>query len=61
MIFSLLMNWIDDIQPLIRHRHHADVRLDGGKRIIRRQRPRRREGVKEGAFSDVRQTDNSNF
>ena len=59
--FFALDELVDDIKPLIGHGHHADVGIDGGKRIIRRQRPRRRQRVKDGAFPNVRQPDNSNF
>ncbi|CAM4399498.1 hypothetical protein DEMA109039_17420 [Deinococcus marmoris] len=47
-------------QALVRHHDAAHVRLDGGKGVIGRQRPGARDGVKQRAFSDVRQSDNSN-
>ena len=52
---------IDHVQPGIRHRDHADVGLDGGERVVGRQRARRRQALNKRAFADVRQSDNSNF
>ena len=61
MIFSVLMNWLMTLQPLIRHGDDADVGLDGGKRVIRGQRAGGGQRVKEGALADVGQADDSDF
>ena len=47
------------VQPLIRHRYHADVRLDGAEGIVRALRARVRDRVKESGLADIRQPDNS--
>ena len=49
------------VQPLVRDGDDADVGLDGGERVVRRQRPGRGEGVEDGALADVGQTDDSDF
>ena len=41
-------------EPRVRHRHHADVGIDGAERIVRRFRfPGPRDGVEQGGLADV--------
>jgi len=48
------------IEPRVRHRHLADVRLDGAERIVRRLRGRGRgQRIEERRFADVRQPDDA--
>ena len=49
------------IQPGIGHRHHAGIRLNGTKRIIGRLRPSLGDGVEQRTFTDVGQSDDSQF
>ncbi len=50
------------VEARIRHRHLADIRLDGAERIIRRLRRRGlRQRVEEGRLADVRQADDAAF
>ena len=42
------------VQPGVRHGHHAVVRFNGAKRIIRRLRARAGDGVKQCALAHVR-------
>ena len=47
-------------EPRIRHRHDADVGIDGAERIVRRFRfPGAGDGVEQGGLADVGQTDDS--
>ena len=49
-------------QPRIRHRHLADIRLDGAERIIRRLRRRRfGQRIEERRLADIRQADDAAF
>ena len=48
-------------QTRIRHRHHADVRLDRAERIVRRFRARLRNRVEQRALAHIRQTDNTDL
>ena len=53
---------LQHFEPRIRHRDDADVRIDRAKRIIRRLRfAGAGDGVEQGGFSDIGQTDNSSF
>ena len=50
------------VEPAIRHRHLADIRLDGAEWIIRRLRRRGfGQRVEEGRLADIRQADNAAF
>ena len=50
------------VQPRIRHRDIADIRLDGAERIIGGLRRRRlRQRVEQGRFADIRQPDDTAF
>ncbi|MPM93904.1 hypothetical protein SDC9_141046 [bioreactor metagenome] len=49
------------VQPLVRHGNHADVRLNGAERVVRRLRARLRNRVKERALANVRQANHSKF
>lgn len=56
-----LIHFAQLIQTFIRHAYHADIRVDGAERIIRRLRAGIRDGIEQGALSHVRQSDNTNF
>ena len=43
-----LVQLCEEVQPLVRHGHHADVRLDRAEREVCRRRARVRDGVEEG-------------
>ena len=47
------------VQPLVRHGHHADVRLNCAERIVRRLRSRVRDRVEQCALADIRQAHDS--
>jgi hypothetical protein len=48
------------VQPVIRNRNAADVRLDRAKRIIGRLRRRGfGQGVEKRRFADIRQADDA--
>ena len=50
------------IEPRIRHRHFADVRLDRAEWIVRRLRRRRRgQRIEQRRLADIRQSDNPAF
>ena len=50
------------VEPRVRHRHVADIRLDGAERIVRRLRGRRlRQRVEEGGLADIRQADDAHL
>ena len=50
------------VEPLIRHRDLADIRLDGAERIIRRLRGRGfGQRVEEGRLADIGQADDAAF
>jgi len=38
----------EDVQPFVRHRHHADIRLNGAERIIFRRDGRCGQGIEDG-------------
>ena len=42
------------IETLVRNRHNADIRLNRRERIIRGERVRVRQGIKQCGFADVR-------
>jgi hypothetical protein len=46
-------------QPGVRHTDHADVRLDGGERVVRGEHVVLGQRVEEGRLAGVRQTDDS--
>ena len=51
---------LQHLQPRIGHGHHADVRIDGAKRIIGRLGlAGAGDGIKQSRFADVGQTDDS--
>ena len=41
-------------EPLVRHGHDADVRVDGAEGVVVRGDPRVGDGIKERGFSDIR-------
>ena len=43
VVFSGLKSAESGVEPLVRHRHHADVRLDGAERVVGRRRLGRAE------------------
>src|SRR5918997_435188 len=45
------------VQPRVGHAHHADVRLDGGERVVRREDVVLGQGVEEGRLADIGQAD----
>ncbi len=50
------------VEPGIRHRDLADIRLDGAERIVRRLRRRGlRQRVEQGRFADIGQSDDTAF
>ena len=49
----------DALQSLVGHRHHADVRLNGGEGIVRCERTGVRQCVEERGFADVRESDDA--
>ena len=49
------------VQPLVRHGHHAGVRLDGAEGIVGGLRTRAGDCIKQRALADVRQTDDAQF
>ena len=49
------------MQPVVRHLDHANVRLDGAERIVRRLGAGGRESVEESGLADVGKTDDSEF
>jgi hypothetical protein len=52
---------VDELQPRIRHRHDAHVGLNRAKGIVARLRARGGQGIKQGAFADIRQSNNTSF
>ena len=48
-------------EPLIRHRHDADIRVDRAERVVRRFRTRLRQRIKQRALPDVRESYDSEF
>ena len=59
--FGVDVNCVDDVEPLIGDADDADVGLDGGERVVRRQRPGGGQRVKQSALADVGQPDDANF
>ena len=55
-IFSGLRDGRELLEPRVRHRHHADVRVDGAERIVLGGDLRARERVEQGRLADIRQT-----
>ena len=52
----------DLVQAFVRHRHLADIRLDGAEGIVCRLRRRGlRERVEKGGFADIRQSNDTAF
>ena len=52
----------EPVEPVVRHRHVAHVRLDGAERVIRGLcRGRLRQGVEESGLADIRQADDAHF
>ena len=49
----------DHASEFLGNSYHSGVRFDGGKGIVRDQRPRRGEGVEQGRLADVRESDDS--
>jgi len=49
----------DRVKPCIRNWHDADVRFDGGERIVRDRRTGLRQGVEEGGLAHVRKAHQS--
>jgi len=47
------------LQPLVRHLDHADVGINGAKRVVGRLGPRPRNGVEQRGFPDVGQSHDS--
>src|SRR5690606_20619991 len=47
------------LQPWVRQRHDADVRLDRRERVVRGEHGRARQRVEEGRLADVRQSRDS--
>ena len=49
----------EGVETRVRHLHHADIRLDGAKRIVRDGRTGRRQRIKERRLAHVGQADDS--
>ncbi|MNS36907.1 hypothetical protein D3C72_691070 [compost metagenome] len=49
------------VEPLVRHFHYADVRVDGAERIVRGFGTCLRDRIKQCRFADIRQTHDSCF
>ena len=49
------------VQARIRHRHDADVRLDGAEREVGRGDARLGQRIEQGGLADVRQADDAAF
>ena len=47
------------LEPLVRHRNDADVRVDGAERVVVRRDTRVRDGIEKRGFADIRQADDS--
>ena len=47
------------VEPRVRHRHDADVRVDRAERIVLRRDLRARERVEQRRLADVRQSDDA--
>ena len=47
------------LQPLIRHRHNPDVRVDCAERIVCSLCPGFRQGIKQSTLSNIRKSDDS--
>ena len=47
----------DAVEPLVGHGDHADVGIDGAERVVGRLRFCCGEGIEDGAFADIRQSD----
>ena len=60
-VFFRLVKLGQEVQPLVRHGHHADVRLDGAEGIVRALRPRVGDGVEQCRLANVRQPDDPEF
>ena len=48
-------------QPLVRHFHDPDIRLDRAERIVGGLRPGFGDRVEQGAFADIRQADDADL
>ena len=51
----------EDVEPPVRHCDHADIRLNGAEGVVCALRSCVCDRVEEGALSDVRQPDDSEF
>ena len=58
-VFFRMVHLRELVQPLVRDRHHADIRLNGAEWIVCGLRARIGNRVKQGAFADVRQAHDS--
>ena len=47
------------LEPLVRHRNDADVRVDGAERVVVRRDARVRDGIEKRGFADIRQADDT--
>ena len=47
------------LEPLVRHRNDADVRVDGAERVVVRRNARVRDGIEKRGFADIRQADDT--
>ena len=57
--FLRLVDLGELVETLVRHVHHAHVRIDGGEGIVRGLRAGRGERVEDGGLADVRQADDT--
>ena len=56
-----VIHLMEDIQPAIRHRHHAYIRLDGAERIVGSFGASLGNSVKQRGLAYVRQAHNTYF
>src|SRR5258708_3496476 len=57
-----LGDFLEHIGPLVRHDDHADIGVDGAEGVVGRLRlPGAGEGVEEGGFAHIGQSDDAGF
>ena len=54
-----VIHFAQHVQTVVRHHDNARVRLDGAERIVGRLCASLRDGINQGAFADIGQTDNA--
>ena len=59
--FFRVVHLAESLDARIRHRDHADIRVDGAERIVGGLGTGLGQGVKKRTFSDIRKSDNTEF